>query len=132
MGRQLSAKKVPMQITDEMAEVLAQWFKALGDPTRIRLLAFLKENGEQSVGSLSAALDLSQTSTSRHLAVLRRMRTVSTRRDGTTIFYALRGEVIPTVCSAICEDVLAQHDRLRSHTRPSRSAPKRRPARSKK
>jgi len=113
-----------MEITDEMADVLAHWFKALGDPTRVRLLAFLKDSGEQSVGAISVALGLSQTSTSRHLAVLRRVRAVSTRRDGTTIFYGLRGDVIPTVCSVVCEDVLEQHDRLRAKARSPRSAPK--------
>jgi DNA-binding transcriptional ArsR family regulator len=108
------------EITAEMADTLADWFRAMSDPNRIRLLAYLKEYGEVNVGVLSDSLGLSQTSTSKHLAILRAARIVQTRRAGTTIFYALCDESIPQICSIVCNNVLDHQDRLRAGIRSSR------------
>jgi ArsR family transcriptional regulator len=67
-------------------EIKANLFKVLGHPARVRILELLRE-GERSVGSLQAELALGEGSTSHHLAALRRIGFVESRREGTTVYY---------------------------------------------
>lgn len=69
-------------------DVLAAGFKALADPTRLRLLGLLL-CGELCVCSLMAALDLPQSTVSRHLGVLRAGGWVAGRRSGKWMYYRL-------------------------------------------
>ena len=74
---------------DETAELLARFFRALGDPTRIRLLQLLTEApaGECRVGELVAAVDAPQSRVSTHLGCLRWCGLVQTRREGKQVYY---------------------------------------------
>jgi ArsR family transcriptional regulator, arsenate/arsenite/antimonite-responsive transcriptional repressor len=63
-------------------------FKALGDETRLRIVALLS-HGELCVCHLEEALQLSQPKVSRHLATLRSAGVVDHRRDGTWVHYRL-------------------------------------------
>src|SRR5450432_4869100 len=63
-------------------------FKALGDPTRLRVVALLTL-GELCVCHIETALGLPQPTVSRHLAVLRNSGVVVPRREGTWIYYRL-------------------------------------------
>jgi DNA-binding transcriptional ArsR family regulator len=67
--------------------------KALSDPTRVRILRMLQA-GELCVCYLTAGLSLSQSSTSKHLAVLRNAGLVADRRDGQWVYYRLETEAI--------------------------------------
>jgi len=64
-------------------------FRALADPTRLRILHLLL-GGELCVGDLVALLRQPQPTASRHLAYLRRVGLVRVRKDGLWSFYALR------------------------------------------
>lgn len=64
----------------------ADFFRALGNPTRVRILQLLRE-GERSVGALQEALDLDSSAASQHLAALRRQGFVTSRREGTSVYY---------------------------------------------
>src|SRR4051812_2424544 len=75
---------------------LERLFLALSDRTRMRLLAYMV-SGEVSVGYLADALDQSQPKISRHLAYLRNMGVVSTRRDGKWIYYTIDRDAPPAV-----------------------------------
>jgi ArsR family transcriptional regulator len=66
----------------------AQFFKALSDETRLRILALLT-NGELCVCDLMAVLDLPQSTVSRHLAYLRHAGLVEDRRRGVWMYYRL-------------------------------------------
>ncbi len=66
----------------------AQIFKALGDETRLRILALLAD-GELCVCDLMAVLDLPQSTVSRHLAYLRHSGLVDDRRQGVWMYYRL-------------------------------------------
>ena len=72
-----------------VAQLKAELFKALGHPLRVQVLEQLV-GGERSVGSLADALGSELSSLSQQLGVLRRAGVVTTRREGNTIFYALR------------------------------------------
>ena len=64
----------------------ASLFRTLGHPARVRILELLRD-GEHAVGALQEALDLDSGGTSQHLAALRRIGLVESRREGTSVFY---------------------------------------------
>lgn len=66
----------------------ARFFLALSDPTRLALLALLRE-GERPVGELVDELGCPQPKVSRHLKVLKDAALVRDRRDGRNVYYAL-------------------------------------------
>jgi ArsR family transcriptional regulator len=76
---------VPHQ-ADPVHEVKANLFRVLGHPARVRILELLRQ-GELSVGALQVALDLDSGGTSQHLAALRRIGLVDSRREGTSVYY---------------------------------------------
>lgn len=67
---------------------LSQLFRALGDETRLRIVALLA-HGELCVCHLEKALGLNQPNISRQLGVLRAARVVEARREGTWVYYSL-------------------------------------------
>jgi DNA-binding transcriptional ArsR family regulator len=78
---------------DSLQSFKADLFKALAHPTRIRILELLR-GGEKNVGELMAALGLEGSSVSQQLAILRMKNIVDTRKEGSTIYYRLRGEQV--------------------------------------
>jgi ArsR family transcriptional regulator len=72
-------------------EVKANLFRVLGHPARVRILELLRE-GERSVGTLQAELELDSGGTSQHLAALKRIGLVTSRREGTSVFYSVGDE----------------------------------------
>jgi ArsR family transcriptional regulator, cadmium/lead-responsive transcriptional repressor len=70
------------------ADLLAKYFRVLGDRTRLRVLELVAEQ-ERSVGELVALLGEPQTKVSNHLACLRWCGFVTTRREHRTIHYSL-------------------------------------------
>jgi ArsR family transcriptional regulator, lead/cadmium/zinc/bismuth-responsive transcriptional repressor len=75
----------------EQAKDLAGVFRALSDPTRLRIISALAE-GEVCVGDLAAALDLGQSTVSHQLSDMREQRLVQFRREGKHVFYRLDDE----------------------------------------
>ena len=80
-------------VEEQTAVELALLFRALGDTSRIQMLAALVE-GEQNVGALAEQAGISESATSRHLRHLRQMRLVRTRKEGRRVFYMLDDEHI--------------------------------------
>jgi ArsR family transcriptional regulator, cadmium/lead-responsive transcriptional repressor len=68
-------------------ELVGKYFRALGDPTRVRILELLGEHGELSVSQLVDRLADAQPKVSNHLACLRWCGFVHTRRDHPTVYY---------------------------------------------
>ena len=77
-------------------EVKAELFKTLSHPLRIRALEVLSD-GEQSVGELAALIEADPAHLSQQLGVLRRAGLVITRREGTTVFYAIKDRLLVKV-----------------------------------
>lgn len=72
------------------AERYAEWFRALADPTRVQLLAWLAQQPEAvSVGQLTAVLPVGQSTVSHHLAALTAVGFVHVQRRGTSSLYAV-------------------------------------------
>ena len=78
-------------LDDEDAGALAAMFRALSDPTRVRIVSLLAE-AELCVCDLAAALGMEQSAVSHQLRTLRDMRLVRRRREGRQVFYALDDE----------------------------------------
>lgn len=70
-----------------------QYFKAMGDLTRLRMLVLLSSEGELCVCELTHALDEIQPKISRHLAQLRELGVVLDRRQGQWIYYRLNPDL---------------------------------------
>ena len=106
----MPSKNSPLTPPDILVESIAAWFKAIGDPSRVRLLMVLKE-GETSVSDLVARTGIGQASVSKHLGILRQAGVVSLRRDGRLAIYSLKGEVPLKVCQLVCEDLRVEQQR---------------------
>jgi len=101
---------------DASIEALAETFKVLGDPTRVRILDALSR-AEVPVCDLATLLGLTQSAVSHQLRLLRSMRLVRTRREGRQIFYALDDDHIVKLFEQGLEHVEEQAPRARSAAR---------------
>jgi DNA-binding transcriptional ArsR family regulator len=73
-----------------MAAEFASWFRALADATRVQIVSLLARRGEpMSVGAITSALDVGQSTVSAHLKVLAEVRFVLAERRGTSAFYRI-------------------------------------------
>ena len=72
-----------------IAQEVAATFGVLAEPARLRIVLALLEAGELCVCDIAAAADVSETSASQHLRILRSSRTVRKRRDGRVAYYSL-------------------------------------------
>ena len=79
-------------IMDERLGQYAEVFKALGDPTRLRILKLLAQRGETCVCEIVPALNMPQSTVSHHLATLKRAGLIAQRKESQMIFYALIDE----------------------------------------
>ena len=77
----------------EIHELHARICKAIADPKRLLIINELR-NGPLTVNEIAESLDLSQSNTSQHLAVLRERGVVSADRDGASVFYSLRSKKV--------------------------------------
>ena len=80
---------VPASPSVPLSETKAELFKALGHPARIRCLEVLA-SGERSVGELQPLVGIELSHLSQQLGVLRRAGLVSSRKSGSSVFYAIK------------------------------------------
>jgi DNA-binding transcriptional ArsR family regulator len=76
----------------QYVELAVEVFHMLADATRVRIILALRENGELAVNPLADLVGKSPAAVSQHLAKLRLARMVTTRQDGTRVFYRLTDE----------------------------------------
>ncbi len=97
-GVETALANAPFRLPDAPAEadLLAKYFRVLGDRTRLRVLELVAE-GERSVGELVRLLGEPQTKVSNHLACLRWCGFVTTRREHRTIYYRLADDRVAAV-----------------------------------
>ena len=98
---------LPHPLPDDLAELIARRFRAIGEPMRIRLLDRLRD-GEATVGELSVALSASQQNISKHLAVLADAGILGRRKDGTHAYYRIVDEGVLTLCEDVCGSLQQQ------------------------
>jgi DNA-binding transcriptional ArsR family regulator len=95
------ASHVPHPLSDALAEAIAQRFRVLGEPLRIKLLDRLRDGGA-TVAELQDALGTSQQNVSKHLQVLLNAGMVSRTKRGTSSVYAIADESVFSLCEEVC------------------------------
>ena len=103
--------RLPHPLPEPLADLIAQRFRAIGEPMRIRLLDRLRE-GEASVQELTDALAATQQNVSKHLGVLLGAGIVSRRKDGNRAVYAIADETVLDLCEHVCGALQRQLDEL--------------------
>jgi ArsR family transcriptional regulator len=88
-------------MTESDADTVAERFKALADPTRVRILNLLAHNPELCVCDLNASFDLSQPTISHHLGILRKAGLVECDVRGRWCFYRARPEAIKELAQVL-------------------------------
>ena len=91
-------------LTDNENVCLAQLYKALGDPTRLRILWAL-DQGEMCVCDLAAFLGVSESAVSHQLRLLRQLHLVANRRNGPILYYRLDDDHISQLVNLALEHI---------------------------
>jgi DNA-binding transcriptional ArsR family regulator len=96
-------------LSDQALTQVAQYFSALAEPTRLRILNCLRD-GELNVGELAERCQCSQANASRHLSTLAKHGLVERQSRGTTVFYQIADQSVYDLCDLVCGNVARQLD----------------------
>jgi len=92
----------------DAAELIARRFRALSDPTRLRIVDLLRREGEASVGEIASAVGGSQQNVSKHLAALHAEGFVARRKQGTSSIYRIADPGVHQICDGISAGIETQ------------------------
>ena len=101
------------QMNVAMAQVIAERFRLLGEPTRIRILDALRD-GPLTVGALTVAVSSSQQNVSKHLGLLHRAGLLVREKDGNTVRYGIADDGVFALCDEVCGGIQRHLDELTS------------------
>lgn len=91
-------------MTDETLNLIAQRFRLLSDPMRLKILHHLQA-GEMTVSELVDATEASQPNISKHLSTLRTQGLVKRRQQGNMAYFSIGAPFIFDVCNTVCESM---------------------------
>ena len=115
---------VPHPLPDPLVELVAQRFRVLSEPARIKLLDALRA-GPASVGELAARIGLSQQNASKHLGVLHSAGLLHRARTGSTAQYAIADPSVFTLCELVCDALRDRYSALQAVLPPPQPSPSR-------
>ena len=92
------------KLSPEAIEMVAERFKVLSEPIRLRILNLLRA-GEMSVGELTAMCSTTQPNVSKHLRTLTDAGMVRRDQRGNTVFYSIADESIFKLCDLVCDSL---------------------------
>ena len=94
-------------VDEDAAAGLAQVFKALGDPVRLRLVSLIgaHKGGEVCVCDLTEAFDLTQPTISHHLKVLKDAGLIDSQRRGTWVYYRLVPAALERMAALLSQSI---------------------------
>jgi ArsR family transcriptional regulator len=96
---------LPSPIPEPVVELIAERFRLLSEPMRVRALDQLRGAGEASVGELAEQLGTSQQNISKHLTILQRDGILARRRDGNRAIYRIADRSVLDLCEHVCGSV---------------------------
>jgi len=102
---------VPHPLPEPLIELVAQRFRVLGEPMRIKLLDRLRES-EATVGELQEALGASQQNISKHLGILHGAGMLARAKDGNHMRYSISDPGVFELCDQVCGSVRRQISEL--------------------
>lgn len=94
-------------MNERLFSMEAEFLKALAHPTRVRILEHLRD-GEKCVCEFTEDLDMEQSNTSQHLAVLRRQDIVSFRREGLKVIYRVNYPEVFAILDMVTDVLISQ------------------------
>lgn len=94
-------------MSDALLDAVALRFRALAEPSRLRILQELLA-GERTVNELAEATRLSQANTSRHLVTLHGTGFLARRKEGTLVYYGIADPTVSKLCDLMCTRIAAQ------------------------
>jgi ArsR family transcriptional regulator len=103
---------MPRNLSPEMIELVADRFRALGEPVRLHIMQTLRD-GEQTVGDLVDATGLGTANVSKHLQLLHGAGFVTRRKEGLYVYYGLAGQDVFRLCDIMCGRLEAETERRR-------------------
>jgi len=92
---------VPHPLPAPLVELIAQRFRVIGEPMRIRLLDVLRD-GPRTINELTEALGASQQNVSKHVTVLAQAGIVARETEGTRVRCSIADETIFDLCEIVC------------------------------
>jgi ArsR family transcriptional regulator len=95
------------KLTPELLALVAERFKALGEPTRLTILNALRD-GEKTVTELMQATGFGQANVSKHLQTLHALGFVDRRKDGLHVHYSLVSDDVFQLCDIVCGRLAAE------------------------
>ena len=98
-------------MTPALLELVAERFKALGEPARLTILNSLRR-GEATVSELVEDTGMGQANVSKHLQLLHTLRFVARRKEGLFVYYSLADDSVFQLCDVMCGRI-AQDSRER-------------------
>jgi len=101
-----------------MVELVAQRFRVLGEPMRIKLLDRLRE-GDATVGELQDALGATQQNISKHLGILNAAGMVARTKEGNRARYSINDTSVFELCEQVCGGVRRQLQELDAILQPN-------------
>jgi DNA-binding transcriptional ArsR family regulator len=101
MTKDKTQPRLPLPVIERVADR----FRLLSDPTRLRLVNELHANGELMVGELVERLEISYATASKQLAMLRAHGTVARRREGTKVHYRIVDPSLEELCNGVCKSL---------------------------
>ena len=93
----------------EALEEVAAYFQTLSEPTRLRILNYLRE-GERNVGELAELCGYSAANISRHLTMLTKHGMVARESRGTSVYYRIADDQIYALCDLVCGNIARQFE----------------------
>ncbi|MEC0091027.1 ArsR/SmtB family transcription factor [Paenibacillus macquariensis] len=87
-------------LSADTVDEASRTFKALADPTRIKILYLLSQE-ECSVNHITEVLEMTQSAVSHQLSMLRNLRLVKYRREGNTFYYSYADEHVITILNQV-------------------------------
>jgi DNA-binding transcriptional ArsR family regulator len=91
-------------LDDRALEQVADYFRALSEPLRLKLLNTLRD-GPLNVGDLTTQLGCSQANVSKHLALLAKMGLVARTSKGTSVYYQIADPRTYQLCDLVCGQI---------------------------
>lgn len=99
--------EVMRQLSPEAIDVVAERFRILGEPLRIKLLQAL-QGGEKTVGELVTEVGSTQPNVSKHLRILQEAGLVGRRQAGNLVYCFIADPAVFDLCNAVCSSLEAR------------------------
>lgn len=117
----------PMEnLTPEALAQVADYFQALAEPSRLRILNLLRHE-PRSVGDLALETGHSVANVSRHLALLAQRGLLARETHGTSVYYRIADPAIYELCDLVCGNLGRRFEKAQAQRAAFAPAPRRRP-----